>query len=410
MERVISLLGLFTLLLVAFVFSTDRRKINYRTVVAGLLLQAFLGVIILKTQFGRQFFEGAKDLFTGILNFTQQGSKFVFGSLATGESVGFIFATMVLPTIIFMSALMGVLYHLGIMQIIIKGLAKVMTILMGTSGAESLAAAANVFAGQTEAPLVIRPYISKMTRSELMALMTGGMATVAGGVLAAYVGMGMDAGHLLSASVMAAPASLLLAKILVPETGVSVTRGEVTLIWENRASNVIEAAAVGASEGLFLALNVAGMLLAFIALIAMANGILGWAGQLLGYVGVVKTISIELLLGYMFAPFAWLIGVPWQDCLEVGGLLGKKVVLNEFIAYSHLKSLLEQGTISPRAVTLSTYALCGFANFGSIAIQLGGIGTLAPERRQDLAQLGLRALLGGTLAGLMTAAIAGIFL
>lgn len=403
MERFISVIGLLSMVLIAIIISEDRKKINWRTVISGLLLQVFFGLIILKTGFGRGVFEGAREFFAGILNFTNEGSNFVFGSLNDVSKVGFVFATMVLPTIIFMSSLMSVLYHIGIMQIIISATAKVMVKVMGTSGAESLAAAANIFAGQTEAPLVVKPFIDKMTRSELMALMTGGMATVAGGVLAAYVGLGIDAGHLLAASVMSAPAALVCAKIIVPERETSLTSGSIKMTYEKNSTNVIDAAAFGAGEGLKLALNVGAMLLAFIALIAMLNGILGTIGGWFSY----PNLSLELLTGYLFAPVAWLLGVPWSEAFQVGVLLGKKLVINEFVAYLDLQKQLT--TLSERSVIISTYALCGFANFSSIAIQLGGIGTIAPERRKDLAQLGIKCLIGGTLACLMTAAIAGIF-
>lgn len=392
------------MLLIAFLFSSDKKAINWKTVGSGIVLQVIFGLIILKTGFGRSIFDTARELFTGILNFTNEGSRFIFGPLTDVSKIGFVFAFLVLPTIIFMSSLMSVLYYLGIMQILIKLAAKVMVKLMGTSGAESLAAAANIFAGQTEAPLVIKPFISAMTKSELMALMTGGMATVAGGVLAAYVGLGVDAGHLLAASVMSAPAALVCAKLMVPETEVSKTKGDVSLNLPNTHANMIDAAASGASDGLMLALNVGAMLLAFIALIAMVNGAFGKVGGLIGYPG----LSLELITGYLFAPIAWLLGVPWADCLIVGTLLGKKLILNEFVAYLDLQAAMPQ--LSERAIIISTYALCGFANFSSIAIQIGGIGTLAPDRRKDLALLGVRSLIGGTLACFMTACIAGIFI
>lgn len=404
MERGISVLGLFTMILIAYGLSTSRRHINWKTVLSGIFLQILFGLIILKTGFGRAVFEQARELFTGLLNFTNEGSSFIFGSLTDVSKSGFIFAFMVLPTILFMSSLMSVLYYLGIMQWLIKLAAKIMVKVMGTSGAESLAAAANIFAGQTEAPLVIKPFIGAMTRSELMALMTGGMATVAGGVLAAYVGLGVDAGHLLAASVMSAPAALVCAKLMVPETEQSQTQGVVKLELPKAHANLIDAAASGASEGLHLALNVGAMLLAFIALIALVNGVFGKVGGLVGY----PELSLELITGYMFAPIAWLMGVPWGDCLVVGTLLGKKLILNEFVAYLDLTQSM--GQMSERAITISTYALCGFANFSSIAIQIGGIGTIAPERRQDLALLGVRSLIGGTLACLMTACIAGVFI
>jgi CNT family concentrative nucleoside transporter len=301
---------------------------------------------------------------------------------------------------------MSVLYHIGLMQKVVEFTAKIMMKVMRTSGAESLSAAANIFVGQTEAPLVVKPFVEKMTRSELMALMTGGMATVAGGVLAAYVGMGVDAGHLLAASVMSAPAALVCAKLMIPETEKSLTEGVVSVDLPKTHANLIDAAASGASEGLSLALNVGAMLLAFIALIAMMNGMLGWIGNLVGF----PQLSFEFLISYLFAPFAFLMGVPWDDCLQVGVMLGKKTVVNEFVAYLDLQAAIKSGAISERAITITTYALCGFANFSSIAIQLGGIGGLAPSRRQDLAKLGVQSLIAGTLACFMTACIAGLLI
>lgn len=404
MERAVSLMGIFILVFLTYLLSSSRQSIQWKTVIMGLVLQFGLGLIILKTRVGQAFFEGARTGFSYILDFTQEGSNFLFGSLASYSSVGFVFFTMVLPTIIFVSALMSILYHVGVMQILINFVAKIMVKVMGTSGGESLAAAANIFAGQTEAPLVVRPFINTMTRSELLALMTGGMATVAGGVLAAYVGFGIDAGHLLAASVMSAPAALVCAKILVPETEESMTKGEVKLDVPRTTVNLIDAAANGASEGLKLALNVGAMLLAFIALIAMVNGILSFLGGLVGF----DQLSLELMFGYLFAPVAFIIGVPWQDCIEVGSLLGQKLVINEFVAYFGLQQVM--GELSERSVIIATYALCGFANFSSIAIQVGGIGALAPERRKDLAMLGVKSVIGGTIACLMTAAIAGVFL
>lgn len=404
MERLISLLGLFVMLSIAYAFSEKRKAIQWRTIISGIILQVVFGLIILKTAFGRAVFDTASLAFNAVLGFTNEGSKFLFGNLANPQSIGFVFATMVLPTIIFMSSLMSVLYHMGVMQKVVEVVAKIMMKIMKTSGAESLAAAANIFVGQTEAPLVIKPYVNTMTKSELMCLMTGGMATVAGGVLAAYVGFGIDAGHLLAASVMSAPAALVCAKLLVPETEESETAGMVKVNLPKVSDNVIDAAATGATDGLKLAVNVGAMLLAFIALIAMLNGLLSWVGGWVGY----PHLSFELLIGYLNAPVAWLLGVPWEDCLVVGSMLGKKLVLNEFVAYLDLKEAAPQ--ISQRSVILTTYALCGFANFSSIAIQLGGIGTLAPGRRGILSQYGMRALLGGTLACYMTACIAGIFI
>ncbi len=404
MERLISLVGLVLMLTIAFALSSNRKKINWRTVISGVSLQIFLGLIILKTDAGQNFFQGAKDVFTAILSYTNAGSQFIFGSLMDGKKHGFIFFTMVLPTIIFTSSLMSVLYHLGIMQFIIKVFAKIMVFVMGVSGAESLAAAANIFAGQTEAPLVVKPYIPKMTNSELLALMTGGMATVAGGVLAAYVGFGIDAAHLLSASVMSAPAALVCAKLMLPETEESVTQGDIKMDLEKSTVNIVDAAANGAGEGLKLAINVGAMLLSFIALIALFNGFLSWVGGFFDY----SQLSLELITGYLFSPVAFIMGVPWSDCQIVGALLGKKLILNEFVAYLDLKE--QMANLSDRSIIISTYALCGFANFSSIAIQVGGIGVLAPGRRKDLANLGIRSLIAGTLACLMTACIAGIFI
>jgi CNT family concentrative nucleoside transporter len=405
MDRLVSLLGLVVMLGIAYLLSEKKKAIQWRTVLTGVLLQVVFGLVILKTDFGRNLFATIGRGFNAILGYTAEGSKFLFGALATpSDSLGFIFATMVLPTIIFMSALMSVLYHVGIMQKVVEVVAKVMMKAMKTSGAESLAAAANIFVGQTEAPLVIKPFVGKMTKSELMCLMTGGMATVAGGVLAAYVGFGIDAGHLLAASVMSAPAALVCSKLMVPELEESVTAGVVKVDLPKISANVVDAAASGASDGLKLAVNVAAMLLAFIALIAMLNGILSGIGGLLGY----PQLSFELLMGYINAPIAWLLGVPWNDCLTVGAILGKKLVLNEFVGYLDL--IAAKGQISERATILSTYALCGFSNFSSIAIQLGGIGTMAPEKRHILAAYGVKSMVAGTLACYMTACIAGLFI
>jgi CNT family concentrative nucleoside transporter len=405
MDRLVSLLGLFVMIGIAYALSEKKKAIQWRTIVTGILLQVIFGLIILKTQFGRDVFDAAGRGFNAVLGYTTEGAKFLFGGLAVpSDSIGFIFATMVLPTIIFMSALMSVLYHLGIMQKIVEVVARVMMKVMKTSGAESLAGAANIFVGQTEAPLVIKPYVNSMTKSELMCLMTGGMATVAGGVLAAYVGFGIDAGHLLAASVMSAPAALVCAKLLVPETEVSETAGVVKIDLPKVSDNVIDAAATGASDGLKLAANVAAMLLAFIALIAMLNGILSGIGGLFGY----PQLTFELIMGYLNAPIAWLIGVPWEDCFKVGSILGKKLVLNEFVGYLDL--IAAKAEISERSTILATYALCGFSNFSSIAIQIGGIGTMAPEKRPVLVAYGIKAMIGGTLACYMTACIAGLFI
>ena len=404
MEKVISLIGLLTMLCIAYSLSTSRKDIQWKIVGVGVFLQFAFALIVLKTNIGFIVFEGAKEFFTAILDYSNEGSNFIFGSLSNGEKMGFVFATMVLPVIIFFASLMAVLYHIGLIQIVVKVIAKFMMKFMGTSGPESLAAAANIFVGQTEAPLMVKPYVNKMTYSELMALMTGGMATVAGSVLAVYVGLGIDGGHLLAASVMSAPAALVCAKLMVPEIEKSETAGVVIGEFKKTATGVIDAAAMGAGDGLKMALNVGAMLLAFIALIAMINGILSGLGGLFGH----PQLSFELIMGYVFAPIAFLLGVPWMECAEVGSLLGKKLVLNEFVAYLDLQSKLE--TLSPRSITIATYALCGFANFSSIAIQLGGIGAIAPNRRSDLAKLGIKALIAGTLACLMTAAIAGLLI
>ena len=384
------------------------RLAGYSLAIAGVISLPFLGDI----------FDVLAKGFVSLLGFVNDGSSFIFGDLVNIPKSGFIFAFQVLPTIIFFAALMGVLYHLGVMQFIVRWMAIGITKVMKVSGAETTSVCASVFIGQTEAPLTVRPYIGKMTESELLTMMIGGMAHIAGGVMGAYIQMlgGADpaqqalyAKHFLAASIMAAPATLLLAKILAPEVGAPLTRGEVTLHVEKTASNVIEAAAGGAADGLKLALNIAAMLLAFISLIALLNALLGWAGGLVGY----PDLTLQMMLGYALMPIAWLIGVPWADAFTVGSLIGQKITLNEFIAYQALADITVgtgPGQISQDARMIATYALCGFANFSSIAIQIGGIGGLAPERRSDLARLGLIAVLGGCLATFMTATIAGVLL
>jgi len=408
--------GLAVLLSIAFGFSSNRRDVDWKLVASGLGLQLFFAVLVILVPGGRQFFEGLSRIFVTVIGFAMDGSAFIFGSLADPSNLGFIFAFQVLPTIIFFASLMSVLYHLGLMQKVVQAMAWVMLKVMRISGSESLSVAANVFVGQTEAPLVVRPYISRMTESELLTMMVAGMATIAGGVLAAYITMlgGADeaarifyAKHLLAASIMAAPATVVIAKLLKPEIDESLTRGKVTLHVEKTATNVIEAAANGAGDGVKLALNVGGMLLAFVALIAFVNYPLGWIGQITGLEAIAgQPVSLSMILGYLLSPLAWVIGIPWQDAVTVGGLIGEKVVTNEFVAYAHLKEI--QDGLTPKALLISTYALCGFANFSSIAIQIGGIGGLAPDRRSDLARLGLTAVLGGTLATMMTATIAGV--
>ncbi len=399
MERLISLVGLLTMLLIAWLLSEDRWRMNRRLIASGLLLQVLLGLLLLGTAAGRMVFDAARTAITQVLAFSDEGARFVFGSDFQDHLVAF----SVLPTIIFVSSLTAILFHLGFLQGVVKLMARVMVWVMDTSGSESLSASANVFIGMTEAPLVIRPYLATMTRSELMAMMTGGMATIAGGVMAAYVSLGADAGHLLAASLMSAPASLVVAKIMVPESERSPTKGVVQVEVPRRDANLIDAACRGASEGLTLALNVGAMLIAFIGLVALVN----WGLALLPAIAG-EPLSMERVLGWALSPLAWLMGVDWSDANAVGMLLGKKTILNEFLAYADLTSMQQQ--LSPRSFTIATYALCGFANFGSVAIMIGGIGSLVPSRRADIARYGLRALIAGTLAAFMTACIAGILI
>ncbi len=414
MERLISLVGMVVMVLLAYAISYDRRRFPWRVVLWGISLQLVFAFLILWTEAGRFVFQWAGDKITAFLGFTKYGTEFLFGNLVKPEfqgTFGFQFAFAILPTIIFFSAVMSILYHLGIMQKVVEVIAKAMAKTMGTSGAESLSCSANIFVGQTEAPLLIRPFVAKATNSELLAIMCGGFATIAGGVMAGYILMGVPAAHLLAGSVMAAPAALVMAKIILPETGEPETRGKIELPREKIAGDVIEAAAIGAADGLKLALNVGAMLLAFIALIAVVNAGMGVIHNALATVGFTYFPSeLRVLFGWIFAPLAWVMGVPWQDCKEFGNLLGTKISINEFVAYVHLSELIKSGGMSERAITIGTYALCGFANFSSIAIQIGGIGGMAPERRGDLARLGLRAMFGGALASLMTATIAGLLI
>jgi CNT family concentrative nucleoside transporter len=410
------LFGLAVLISVAFALSSNKKSVDWRQISAGVGLQIVFAIIVILVPGGREFFDVISRIFVKVIDFAMVGGQFIFGDLTLYEKFGFIFAFQVLPTIIFFASLMSVLYHIGFMQKIVVGMAWVMQKVLRVSGSESLSVAANVFIGQTEAPLVVRPYIAKMTESELFTMMVGGMATIAGAVLAAYIAMlgGADdaqrlfyARHLLAASVMAAPATIVIAKLLKPETEVSQTKGTVHLEVEKTATNVIEAAANGAADGVRLSLNVAGMLLAFIALISMINFPLAWIGEITGIEGLIgESLSLSLIMGYILSPLAWIIGVPWSEATIVGALIGEKIVLNEFVAYLHLGEIKD--TLSEHSVLISTYALCGFANFSSIAVQLGGIGGLAPNRRPDIARLGLRAVLGGTLATMMTATIAGV--
>ena len=437
-ERLISFLGIAVLVAIAWLLSVDRSRFPLRIVLWGVSLQLVFALLILRTAPGEQFFALVNTGFIQLLDYTRDGARFIFGNLIdnnipvgvpAGEPAamaplravdeparfaasGSFFAFTVLPTIIFFSSFMTVLYHLKIMQGVVKGMAWVMQRTMRTSGAETLSASGNIFVGQTEAPLMIKPVVEKMTMSELNSVMVGGFATVAGGVMAAYVGMLVAyfpniAGHLLAASVMSAPAAILISKVMYPEDGEPETMGTLKADVASPDVNVIGAAARGAGEGLHLALNVGAMLLAFVALVYRVNGIVGWAGGMVGYEG----LSLELLLGWLLAPLAWVMGVPWHDSVAIGSLLGIKTVLNEFFAYLQLATSLQSGApLEPRSVVIATYALCGFANFSSIAIQIGGIGGIAPSRRSDLSRLGLRAMIGGTLAAFMTATVAGAIL
>ena len=398
MERYIGILGLLVILSIAYGLSMKRSAIQWRTVGWGLTLQFVFALFVMKTAIGVGIFAAISKIVTKIMDQANAGSAFVFGDeLVNDPSFGFIFATKALPIIIFLSSLFAVLYYLGILQKVVLLMAKTMSKTMRTSGAESLSTAANVFMGQTEAPLVIAPYVEKMTYSELATLMIGGMATISGAVLGAYIAMGVEAQFLLAASIMNAPAALLMSKMLVPETGEPLTKGEVKLTIERREVNIIDAAAKGAGTGMTLSLNIVAMLIAFLSLIALVNWPLASFG-----------LSLEQIFAWFFAPLAFVMGVPWSEAGTVGYLFGKKLILNEFVAYASLGELIDQSLISPRSELIATYALCGFANLGSIGIQIGGIGALAPGRKEDLARLGLRAVLGGSLATFMTATIAGL--
>jgi CNT family concentrative nucleoside transporter len=403
------LVGAIVILGLAYICSTNRPAIAFRTVAMGLCFQIVFALVVLKTAAGAALFTTLGNGFNRLVSFANVGATFVFGPLADTNAwgqiagvlgpgaSGVLIAFQVLPIIIFVAALMAILYHLGVMQVLVRLFAVMMHRMMRASGAESLNIAASVFMGMTEAPLTIRPYLPDLTESELMTIMTCGMAHVSGGMMAAYLLFGVEARHLLAAVIMTAPGTLVIAKMLVPETGMPKTMGSVRLETERTDVNVIDAAARGTGEGLILALNVGAMLISFIALIALVNAILGLAN-----------LSLQQLFGWVLAPVAWSMGVPWRDAPTIGNLLGTRMVLNEFVAYSQLGPL--KATIDPRSFTIATFALCGFANFGSIGIQIGGIGALAPNRRHDLARLGLRAMLAGTLANFMTATIAGFLL
>jgi CNT family concentrative nucleoside transporter len=405
MGRFTGVLGILTILGLAYLFSTNRKAIRLKTIAWGLGLQLALGLFVLRVKSGEWLFQqmgnGAKKL----LDFSYVGSSFVFGELGKDHSsLGLIFAFQVLPTIIFIAAFFAVLYHIGVMQIIIRGAAWLMTVIMGASGAESLNVAASIFMGQTEAPLTIRPFLSKLTKSELMTVMTSGMAHISGGMMAAYMRVGgADAKHLLTAVIMTAPGTLLMAKMLVPETEQPLTAGRVQMPPMEKESNVLGAIARGTVDGLHLAMNVAAMLITFLALLALLNAMMGWTHQHIAWF----PYSLQEVFGWVFAPIAWLIGIPWHDAPLIGNLLGTRMVLNEFVAFAQLGTMKD--TLDPRSFTIATFALCGFANFSSIGIQIGGIGALAPEQRSQLAKFGIRAMLAGTMANLLSAAIVGIF-
>ena len=422
--RVQPVAGLALILALAYCLSSARRAIDYRTVGWGLGLQFVFALIVLKTAAGRTTFEAVGGVITRVLNYSVEGSKLVFGPLGEpkvwadivtrvlgpgGNQYANIFAFMVLPTIIFIAALFAMLYYFGVMQVVVRMFAILMRRFMRASGAESMNVAASIFMGQTEAPLTIRPFLPRMTESELMTVMTAGMAHISGGVMAAYILFGVEAQHLLTAVIMTAPGTLMMAKVFVPETGVPETMGTVQLKVKKTDVNVIDAIGRGTGEGLHLALNVGAMLISFLALVALLNAGLGLLGEgLQRTLGFGAGLSLQLILGYVFSPIAWALGVPWHDATTIGNLLGTRMVLNEFIAYSQLGPL--KATLDPKSFTIATFALCGFANFSSIGIQIGGIGALVPERRHDLARLGLRAMLAGTFANFLTATIAGMLL
>ncbi|MFZ0317824.1 MAG: NupC/NupG family nucleoside CNT transporter [Candidatus Sulfotelmatobacter sp.] len=408
MGRFTGILGLLTMLTLAYVFSTNRRAIRMKTVAWGLGLQFAFAVVVLRIEAGRAAFQKAGDAVTKLLSYAHAGSHFVFGDLANpGSQLGYV-AFGVLPTVIFIAAFFAVLYHVGVMQIVIRIFAWVMTRVMGASGAESLNVAASIFMGQTEAPLTIRPFLADLTRSELMTVMTSGMAHVSGGIMAAYIFFGIDPKHLLSAVIMTAPGTLLMAKMLVPETEQPKTAGRVVMSAEEQKTekeeNLLGAIARGTTDGLYLALNIAAMLISFLALIALTDGILGGIHHWVSWFPQ----SLEAIFGALFAPVAWVIGVPWHDCKFIGTLLGTRMALNELVAFSMLGPA--KGSLDPRSFTIATFALCGFANLSSIGIQIGGIGALAPNKKSELARLGIRAMLAGTMANLMSASIAGMLL
>lgn len=401
-QRLISVLGLLLMMVIAWGLSNNRRKIEWRAIGGGLALQFFFAYIILCTNAGLMFFDLTKDAVNAVIGMSDRGASFLFGESLTTAGI---FAFKVLPTIIFVSSLSYVLFYWGVIQKVVQGIAWIMKLAMNISATEGLVTAANIFTGQTEAPLFIKPYLRSMTRSEIMTMMTGGMATVSGGIMAAYVSFGVSPGHLLAASIMSAPAAILIAKLMHPETEESPTKGKVRVHLEISDSNSFEAACTGASEGLKLALNVGAMLVAFIALVALVNLLIDRVGGLFGFHS-----TLENMLGVFFQPIAFLMGIGWEESSIAGRLFGERLVLNEFLAYIHLGTEIRAGTLSERSIAIITYALCGFANFSSIAIQIGGIGALEPSRKSDFASCGFKAMVGGMLACFMTACIAGILI
>jgi len=409
MGRFTGILGLLTMLALAYLFSTNRRAIRFKTVAWGLGLQFAFAIFVLRVDYGRRMFQAVGDAANRILAYSFAGSEFVFGPLGKpASSIGFVFAFQVLPVVIFICALFAILYHYGIMQFVIRIAAWAMTRFMGASGAESLNVAASIFMGQTEAPVTIRPFLPELTRSELMTVMTSGMAHVSGSIMAAYFIFGAEPRHVLSAVIMTAPGTILVSKMLVPETQEPKTAGRVVMSQDEtekeRRENLLGAIARGTGDGLHMALNIGAMLIAFLALVALVDGILGGIHRHIAWFPV----SMERILGVLFSPVAWVIGIPWKDCPAIGNLLGTRMVLNELVAFSMLGP--QKATLDPRSFTIATFALCGFANLSSIGIQIGGIGALAPNKRGELARLGVRAMLAGTMANLMSASIAGMLL
>jgi len=408
MGRFVGVLGIVAIIGAAYIFSTDRKAIQAKTVAWGLGLQLAFAIFVLRFSIGRQIFQTAGEVVNRLLNFSFVGSEFMFGELGKKySSVGFIFAFQVLPTIIFIAAFFAFLYHIGVMEIIIRGFAVVMTRVMGASGAESLNVAASIFMGQTEAPLTIRPFLNSLTKSELMCVMTCGMAHVSGAMLAAYMAFGVEPKHLLTAVIMTAPGTLLMAKMLVPETEHPLTAGRVEMPPMEKEANFLGAISRGTVDGLHLALNVGAMLITFLALLALANALMGGVHNFLAHHGVAWfPSSFQQVFGWVLAPVAWLVGVPWKDAAQIGNLLGTRMVVNELVAFQQLSTI--KSSIDPRSFLIATFALCGFANFSSIGIQIGGIGALAPDQRRQLAKFGIRAMLAGTMANLMSASIVGI--